>query len=89
MSKTHLDVDMEAELEGIEDSDEDMDKVNTCMTVRTSVRQGALAKTLNESVSVMDLNLNNLLNKNAICFYSYFIFNINVFFLYFIFHLKG
>ena len=27
MSKTHFDVDLEAELEGVEDSDEDMDKV--------------------------------------------------------------
>ena len=28
MSKTHFDVDLEAELEGVEDSDEDMDKVS-------------------------------------------------------------
>ena len=33
MSKTHLDVDMEAELEGIEDSDEDMDKVHCPIAV--------------------------------------------------------
>ena len=39
MSKTHFDVDLEAELEGVEDSDEDMDKVpsyiNFCCCITT------------------------------------------------------
>ena len=87
MSKTHLDVDMEAELEGIDDSDEDMDKVNTCMTVRTSVRQGALAKNLNESVSVMDLNLNKLLNKMLFAFIL-ILFSISMSF-FFVFYLPS
>ncbi len=37
MSKTHLDVDMEAELEGIEDSDEDMDKVHCPISVEKNI----------------------------------------------------